>query len=141
MRAHASIGWMVPTSLLACMDADEDRAGRDGLPQVIGIDAPESVHRQVGDPCAQALNKPTRFNDCWMFDPRGDDVIATVALCKVHTFEREIVSLAAAAGEDNVILLAPKESRNLSTCFLKRGFGRGRGPMPARRITEVIRKK
>src|SRR6266849_6149559 len=76
-----------------------------------------------------------------MFDPRGDDVIATVALCKVHTFEREIVSLAAAAGEDNVILLAPKESRNLSTCFLKRGFGRGRGPMPARRITEVIRKK
>ena len=42
-------------------DADEDRARRDRLAQVLGIDAPESVHRQVGYPCAQALKKPTWF--------------------------------------------------------------------------------
>src|SRR6267154_377593 len=121
--------------------ADEDRARRDGPAQVIGIDTPESIHGQVSYPRALAFKKPTRFNDCWMFYPRGDDVIANIAPCKVDTFERKIVGLAAAAGEDDFIVLAAEQRRNLPACFFKGGLGRRGSPMPARRVAEVICKK
>ncbi len=76
-----------------------------------------------------------------MFYPRGDDVIANIAPCKVDTFEREIVGLAAAAGEDDFIVLAAEQRRNLPTCFFEGGLGRRSGPMIARWIAEAIRKK
>ncbi len=59
-----------------------------------------------------------------MFDPRGDDVLTTVASCKVHAFERKIVGLASTACEDNFIILTAKQGRNLPTRFFKGGLGR-----------------
>src|SRR6266849_3663012 len=51
-------------------DADEDRARRDGSAQVIGIDAPASIHGQVSYPRTPAFKKPPRLNDCRVFDLR-----------------------------------------------------------------------
>jgi hypothetical protein len=67
-------------------DADDDRARSDRPAQVIGIDAPESIYRQVSCPGAEAFKKSAWLNDRRVFDPGGDDVIAPVALCKVHAF-------------------------------------------------------
>ena len=76
-----------------------------------------------------------------MLDPGGDDVIALVAQCKEHALERKIVGLAAAAGEDDFIILAAEQSRDLAARLFDRGFRRGGRPMPARRIAEMILKK
>ena len=122
-------------------DADEDRARRDPPAQVIGIDAPESIHWQASYPRAQAFKKPAWCGNRRVFDPRGDDVIATVAPCKVCTFERQIIGLASSACEDNFIIFTTKQGRNLTARSFKGGLGRCGGPMTARRIAEVIRKK
>jgi hypothetical protein len=76
-----------------------------------------------------------------VFDSRGDDVIATVAPCKVCTFERQIIGLASAACEDNFIIFTAKQRRHLPARPFQGGVGRCGGPMPARRVAKVIRKK
>jgi len=76
------IGWIGPTSLLAWHDADEDRARRDGPLRSSGFDHARIYPRTGKLSRAQAFKKPTRFNDCWMFYPRGDDVIANIAHAK-----------------------------------------------------------
>src|SRR5581483_10770961 len=70
-----------------------------------------------------------------------DDVIAAVAACKVHAFEREIVGLASATGEDDFIRLASEQFRNLFAGSFNCGFCRRRRPVPARWIAEIARKK
>ena len=112
-------------------DADEDRARCQGLLQIIRIDAPESIDRKVSYSRAQALKKPTRFDHGWMFDPGGDEVIAVVPEGKVCALKREIVGLTAAAGEENLVVLAPEQGRNLAACCLQRSLGVAGGPMHA----------
>ena len=109
--------------------------------EVIGIDAPEFIHGQERYPRALTFQKPARFNNRRMLDLRGDNVVTTVAPRKIHAFERKIVGLASAAGEDDFVILTAEQSRNLPTRFFKGGFCRRRSPMPARRVAEVIRKK
>src|SRR5579863_9291850 len=76
--ARARLNWLDGPHLIVGMhDADEDCARRDGPVQIIRVDAPETIYSQVSYPRAQAFKKPARYGDRRMFDPRGDDVIAT----------------------------------------------------------------
>ena len=112
-------------------DADEDRARRDGLSEVVGIDAAAAVHGQIRCAGAQACEKPARCDDGRVLDLRGDDVVPLVAPREVHAFEREVVGLASAAREDHFVGRATEESRNLAAGVLQRRFGRSARPMPA----------
>ena len=122
-------------------DADEDRARRDRPAKVVGVNPARTVNGQIGHPRAQAFEKPARFDDRWMLDLRGDDVIALVAKRKEHALEGKVICLATAARENDLVVVATEQSRHLAARRLKRGFRRGRGPMPARRIAVMILKK
>ena len=131
-RAHLVVG---------VHDADEDRARRDRPAQVVGIAAPESIHGQVSYPRAEAFKKTARLDDRWVLDPGSDDVIATAAPGEVCAFERKIVGLASAAGEDDFVILTAEQSSDLPARFFKGGFGGRGGPMTAGGVAEIIRKK
>ena len=50
--------------------------------QVVGIDPAVAVDRQIGHPCAQALEEAAGREDRRMLDPGGDDVIALVPVAR-----------------------------------------------------------
>jgi hypothetical protein len=112
-------------------DGDEDRARRDGAAQIGGIDAAGAVDRQVGHLRAQAFEEAARLDDGRMLDRGGDDVVALVVQREEHALQRQIVGLAAAAGENDLVVLAPKQRRHLAARIFERGFGLGRGPVSA----------
>src|SRR5262245_45363562 len=76
-----------------------------------------------------------------MLDARGDDVIAAVAVRKEHALEGEVVGLAAAAGEDDLVASTAEQRRHLAARRLEGDLCRGCRPMPARRIAVVILEK
>lgn len=76
-----------------------------------------------------------------MLDRGGDDVPALISQREVHALEREVIGLTAAAGEDNLIAVATKQSCYLIARRLKSGLGSSGSPMSARRVTVMIVKK
>ena len=68
-------------------DADKDRARCDRPAEIIGVDPACAVDRQIGHPCAKAFEKPAGFDDRWVLNPCGDDVIALVAKCEEYALE------------------------------------------------------
>src|SRR5262245_34654969 len=89
-------------------DAHEDRARRDRLAEIVGIKAACAVNGQIRHTCAEAFEKTARLNNCRMLDPRGDDVIALVAKREECALKRKIICFAAAAGENDLIVVAAK---------------------------------
>ena len=124
MRAHSSIGWIVPTSLFACMMLTRIVRGVIARRRSSGSTRPEPIDRQIGHRAAQSFEKPAGFDDRRMLDRRGDDVIALVAKREERALEGEVVGLAAAAGEDDLVAVAAEQCRHLAACL------RGR-PSPA----------
>jgi hypothetical protein len=122
-------------------DADKDRARGDRLAQIVRINATGAVNGQVGHTCTEAFEETTRFNNCRMLNTRGDDVIALVATREECALESKIIRFAAAARENDLVVVAAKQRRHLAARCLQRSFCRGRRPMPAGRIAVVIRKK
>src|SRR5215472_16586332 len=122
-------------------DADEDRARRDRSAQLVGIDPPGAVNRQIGDAGAQPLEKRAGFDDGRMLDARGDDVIAAVAVRKEHALEGEVVGLAAAARKNDLVASAAEQRRHLAARRLEGDLCRRCRPMSARRIAVVILEK
>ena len=138
----AVLDWLDRTDLIVGVhDADKDRARCDYLAQIVGINPAATVNRQVGYSCAQSFEKPARFNDRWMLDLRGDDMIALVAKCEEYALEGEVVGLAATARENNLIVVAAEQSRYLAPRRLKGSPCRRRGPVPARWIAVVVLEK
>src|SRR5262249_38087709 len=84
----------------------------------------------------QALEKPARLDDGRVLDRRGDDVISPVLECEEHALEREVVGLAAAAREHDLIPGAAEQSRYLATGCVQSILGRDARPMSAGRISE-----
>src|SRR5215472_10349810 len=122
-------------------DADKDRARRDRFAQIVGINAAGAVNGQIGHTRAEAFEKSTRLDDRGMLNPRGYDVIAPVAKREECALEGDIICFAAAAGENDLIIVAPKQPRYLAARALERGFRRGRRPVAAGRIAVVTLKK
>src|SRR5262245_43338151 len=122
-------------------DADKDRTRRDRLAEIVGINAAGAVDGQIGHMRAEAFEKSTRLDYRGMLNTRGDDVIAFVAAREECALEGEIICFAPAAGENDLIVVAAKQSRYLAARVIERGFRRGRRPVVAGWIAVVIFKK
>ena len=72
---------------------------------------------------------------------RGDDVIALVAMGEEHTLEGEVVGLAAAARENNFIVVAAEQCCDLAASNLKGNLCLNGSPMPTRWIAVMVLKK
>src|SRR6266699_267412 len=71
-------------------------------PNVVRIDAAESVHRQVRCGGAKALKKPARIDDRGMFHLRCDEVSYGWLLGEEHALQRVIVGFASPTGENDL---------------------------------------
>src|SRR5262249_30332577 len=111
------------------------------LAEIVGINAAGAVNGQIRHARAEAFEKTTRLDDRGMLNPRGDDVITLVAKREECALEGEIICFAAAAGENDLIVVAAKQPRYLVARALKRGFRRGRCPVAAGWIAVVTFKK
>jgi hypothetical protein len=83
------------------------------------IDPAAAVDGNDGHIEAVPLQKSAGSEDCRMLDRTGDDVAALAPLGPGHPFEREVVGLAAAAGEDDLVRRAAKQRRDLAASFLE----------------------
>src|SRR5262245_18557026 len=82
---------------------------------------------------ARSRNRHGSMMAGWL-DARRDDVIAAVAVRKEHALEGEVVGLAAAARENDLVASAAEQRRHLAARRLEGDLCRGCRPMPARRI-------
>jgi len=122
-------------------DAHKDRARCNRFAKFVWVNPASSVNRKIGQPRAQAFEKPARFDDRRVLDPSGDDVIALVAKSKIRALESEIVGLTATAGENDLIVVATEQSCDLAACYIKRSLCFSRSLMATRRIAVMIVKK
>src|SRR5262245_60029586 len=122
-------------------DAHEDRAQRDRLAEIVGIKAACAVNGQIRHTCAEAFEKTARLNNCRMLDPRGDDVIALVAKREECALKRKIICFAAAAGENDLIVVAAEQRRHWAARCLEGGFCPCGRPMSAGPIAVVLHEK
>jgi hypothetical protein len=103
---------------------DEQGLGRDGPADVLGGDAPESVHGDARHPRSKAFEEPARLDDGRVLDRRGDEVVPAVAEREEDAFEGVVVRLAPAAGEDDLRGIAVEEARHLAAGALDGLLGR-----------------
>ena len=122
-------------------DADKNGARRDRFAEIVGLNAACAVNGQIGHTCAEALEKTAWLYDCRMLDASGDDVISLVAKREECALEGKIICFAAAARENDLVVMAAKQPRHLAARFRKRSFCRGRRPVPAGWIAVVTIKK
>ena len=73
-------------------DADEDGSRRDRASQVVRIDLPGAIDRQVSDLRAYTFEKTAGFENRRMLNAGGDNMIALAAQCEERAFERQVVS-------------------------------------------------
>lgn len=76
-----------------------------------------------------------------MLDASRDDVIALVAKREECALERKVVCFAAAARENDLVIVAAEQRRDLAARGVEGRFSRGRRPVPAGWIAVMIRKK
>ena len=89
----SAMGWMVPTSLLACMMVIRMVSGRIAFPDVFGIHKAITINRQKGDFKAVILKELAGIHHCVVLDARGDDVIAALGPGPGHPFDGQVVCL------------------------------------------------
>src|SRR5438477_8856887 len=113
--AGAFFDWLnCANFIVGVHDADKNRARRDRAAQFAGIDASGTVDRQIGHPGAELFEKPARFEDSWVLDAGGDDVVALFAMGEERALQREIVRFAAAAGKDDFRCVTAEQFRDLA---------------------------
>jgi len=76
-----------------------------------------------------------------MLDASRDDVIALVAKREESPLERKVVCFAAATCENDLVIVAAEQRRDLAARAVEGRFSHGRRPMPARWIAVMIREK
>jgi hypothetical protein len=119
-------------------DADENGLRRNRPGHIVGIDPAEAVDRNDAHVEALPIQEAAGPEDCPMLDGTDNDVVALAPQRPGHPFEREVVGLAAAAREDDLVALGAEHRRDLAARFLKCGLRTRSRPMPARRIAEMI---
>ena len=121
-------------------DRDQHRLRRDGSANVIRIDPPQPVHRNVGYVRATGpLEKPARLNHRRVLDPGRDDVRTAGLMAQEHALDRVIIGFASATREHDFGRIASESLRHLPPRTLHRLSRRLAGPMPARRVSVMVR--
>jgi hypothetical protein len=105
-------------------DRHQDGVVGDGAPHGIGIDDPRLVDAEVGDLEAFLLEALAGVEHRLVLDDRGDDVVALLAVEVSRAFDRQVVALGRARGEDDLLGLGgTDEPRDLRARVIHRFFG------------------
>ncbi len=102
-------------------DADEDRLRCDRRSQIVGVDAPGAVDRQIrqGAPSRSRKWQGSMIAGC---STRVVTIWSPLALSAKKAPLSSRLLLAPAASEDDLVAPAFKQSRDLTACCLKRGL-------------------
>ena len=109
--AISAIGWIVPTSLLASMIETRIVRSRERRLELVGIDPPVAVDRQLDDLEPELLEVAQRVPDRVVLDRRGDDPVAARLAGPRRALEGEVVRLRAAGREHDLARLDPEARR------------------------------
>lgn len=130
-------------------DAHQDRPGRDCPANILGVDQAGSIDRNDGHPSTEPLQEPKGLEDRGVLDSRRDDVVAAFPKGEEDPLEGEVVGLAPAAREDDLIGTAAEEFGNLGAGTVEKrsrrtaaGMGRdglANGPSRRGRMTAATR--
>src|SRR5688572_2075378 len=120
-------------------DRDQDRLVGDRGAQILDVDPPVLLHREIGDAVALLLELLAGVDHRLVLDHTGDDVIALLAIHLGDALDRQVVGLGRAAREDDLLRIGADEVRDL----LARGLDGllslpAEGVVAARRIAEVV---
>lgn len=102
-----------PDFVVRVHDADENRLAFQRPPHIVWIDDPGRVDRQSRNGGAQPFQEAARFEHCWVFDLRRDDVGAVNPPPEAHTLDGVIVRFGAAAGEHDLMRRCIEQRGNL----------------------------
>src|SRR5580704_3685837 len=121
-------------------DGDEDGGRADGGFQLIQVDAPILLHRQIGDFEAVFFEALAGVEDSFVLDGLGDDVVALFAEHFRDALDHQVVGFGCAAGENDLFRRGVDQRSDL----LARGFnGLFAGPaeavVAARGVSELFR--
>ncbi len=83
-------------------DGDQNRFRRDGLAQIVEIDAAVFLHRQIGDLVAVFLEALAGIEHGLVLGDLRDDVIALLAVHFGDALDGQVIRLGGAAGEDDL---------------------------------------
>ena len=92
-RAHLVVGQH---------DADQDRLGRDGRVDLVGIDPAVAIDGQLHDLEPELLQVADRVADRVVLDRAGDDAVAARLAGPGRALDREVVRLGPARREDDL---------------------------------------
>ena len=110
----------------------------DGLGYSLGGYQAVAVHRQVSYPAALAFQPTADFRYRRMFDGRGDDVVAPVAVGGGYAFDSVVVGLGAAAGKNQGVGRAAQEGGRLFPGLVHGGPGGQAERVAAGGIAKVV---
>src|SRR5208282_4139983 len=83
-------------------DRDQDRLVVHGALQVVEVDQPIFLHRQIGHAKAEFLQMLAGVEHGLVFSNLSDDVVALLAVHFGNTFDGEVVAFGGARGEDDL---------------------------------------
>ena len=119
-------------------DRDERGLVGDRRRDIGGIDQPVAIHRQVGDAVALVFELLAGAQHRVMLDGAGDDVLATPPWRIRDALDRQIISLGAAAGEDDLGGAAVQQPRDGLVGGVKRGEGFASQAIDAAGVAEEL---
>ena len=122
------IGWIVPTSLLASMIETRIVRSVERVLELVGIDPPIAIDRQLDDLEAELLEVAERVADGVMLDRRRHDAVPAGLAGPCRALEGEVVRLGAAGREDDLARLGAEVRGDLLMGAVER---RARGPAEA----------
>ena len=99
-------------------DRNQHGALPDGRLHRAGIHQPIAVHRQPCYARAAPLQPAANVQHRLMLDGASDDVIALAGVRLRHAFDRQVIRLGRAAGEDNFLRRRADQPRDLLARFL-----------------------
>ena len=102
-------------------DRDEDRLVVEGRLELVGIDPPIAVDRQLDDLEPELLEVAQRVADGVVLDRRGHDPVAARLARPGRALEREVVRLGPARGEDDLAALCVEARRDPLMGVIERG--------------------
>src|SRR5262249_10851825 len=111
---------------------DKYRPRRNRPPHVAGVDTAKAIDGQDTYGETLPLQETARSDDCWMLNRGGDDVVALSLQRPGHPLDRKVICLAAATGEDDLIVRGAEQRCYVAARLFERGLGARSRPMPAR---------
>ena len=119
-------------------DGNQNGLWSNGSGHIIGINQSVTIDLQIGHFKTFIFQKTTHLNYRGMFNGRGNDVVALIPISISHTFNRIIVGLGPAAGENDFIDTAAEHVSYLSSGRFHGFFGGNAVPMTTGRIAKMF---